>query len=69
MLAGGLTPDNVAEQAMALYREGRVRKILLTGGSGFYIRALIDGLQAAAEVLGIDPSTLYRKLNRYGIES
>ena len=22
----------------------------------------------AAEVLGIDPSTLYRKLNRYGIE-
>jgi len=23
----------------------------------------------AAEVLGIDPSTLYRKLNRYGIET
>ncbi len=23
----------------------------------------------AAEVLGIDPSTLYRKLNRYGIDS
>ena len=23
----------------------------------------------AAEVLGIDPSTLYRKLNRYGLES
>jgi DNA-binding NtrC family response regulator len=22
----------------------------------------------AAEVLGIDPSTLYRKLNRYGVE-
>jgi two-component system response regulator HydG len=22
----------------------------------------------AAEVLGIDPSTLYRKLNRYGID-
>jgi two-component system response regulator HydG len=22
----------------------------------------------AAEILGIDPSTLYRKLNRYGID-
>ena len=37
-----------------------------------YIRWVLDAERGnktrAAEVLGIDPSTLYRKLNRYGLD-
>ena len=31
--------------------------------------ATTDGHVHAAEVLGIDPSTLYRKLSRFGVEA
>ncbi|NNK64295.1 MAG: sigma-54-dependent Fis family transcriptional regulator, partial [Gemmatimonadetes bacterium] len=80
IVAGGapLEPRHLPERL----REGRVERLVADAAPANPSMDVIERayiawvLQAeggnktrAAEVLGIDPSTLYRKLNRYGIET
>jgi two-component system response regulator HydG len=65
-------PDRVREQPeVRLVDDGAPPNPTMEVIERAYIRWVLDAeggnKTRAAEVLGIDPSTLYRKLNRYGL--
>jgi len=72
MLEHGSLPDRVRERPeVRLVDEGPPPNPTMEIIERAYIRWVLDAeggnKTRAAEVLGIDPSTLYRKLNRYGL--